>query len=117
MEAVATQVEKAFAPERATFSGEPAWLAALRRDAWGRFEATGFPSAKDEAWRYTGLQPITETAWRRVVRPPRLAKPLPEGARFFSPSEVEGRLDDPVDPALEPMDDPDDRSVPGLPSA
>ena len=92
MEAVATQVDKAFAPEPATFSGEPAWLAALRRDAYGRFEATGFPSAKDEAWRYTGVQPITETAWRRVARAPRLAKPLPEGARLFSPSEVEGRL-------------------------
>jgi Fe-S cluster assembly protein SufD len=89
MEAIA--VEKGFVPEPPALSGEP-WLAALRRDAFARFESLGFPSAKDEAWRYTGLQPITETPWRRVARAPRLARPLPEGARVLAPAEAEGHL-------------------------
>ena len=95
MEAVA--VEKAarsarFVPEPIALSGEPGWLGALRREAFGRFESLGFPTPKDEAWRYTGLQPITEVSWARGARGPRLAKPLPEGARLLAPAGAEGRL-------------------------
>src|SRR5262245_56615477 len=90
MEAVV--LEKSFVPAPAEFSGEPGWLAGLRRDAFGRFESLGFPSAKDEAWRYTGLQPITETPWRRVRRAPRLARPLPDGVRLLTAGEAEGHL-------------------------
>jgi Fe-S cluster assembly protein SufD len=94
MEAVAEKekIDKGFVPEAPAFTGEPGWLAALRREAFGRFESLGFPSAKDEAWRYTGLQPITETAWRRAGRAPWLARPLPDGVRLLSLSEAEGRL-------------------------
>ncbi len=93
MEAIALEKSAMnFAPEPPAFSGEPAWLAALRREAFTRFESLGFPSAKDEAWRYTGLQPITDTAWRRVGSGPRLSKPLAEGARILAPAEAEGRL-------------------------
>jgi len=95
MEAIA--VEKAlkstqFVPEPIALSGEPGWLGALRREAFGRFESLGFPTPKDEAWRYTGLQPITEVSWARGARGPRLAKPLPEGARLLAPAGAEGRL-------------------------
>ncbi len=34
----------------------PEWLNALRREAASRFTAAGFPSSRDEAWRYTPLQ-------------------------------------------------------------
>ena len=40
------------------FDGEPAWIASLRRDAMASFEKAGFPTAKDEAWRYTNPAPI-----------------------------------------------------------
>jgi Fe-S cluster assembly protein SufD len=99
MEAIAAEkLEKSagsgtrFVPEPAEFAGEPGWLGALRREAFGRFEALGFPTPKDEAWRYTGLQPITEVSWTRGARAPRLAKPLPSGARLLAPARAEGRL-------------------------
>ena len=88
----AAVLEKAFAPEAPTFTGEPGWLATLRRNAFARFATLGFPTAKDEAWRYTGLQPITEVSWRRVSRDPQLARPLPAGVRQLSAPDVEGRL-------------------------
>lgn len=36
------------------------WLAALRTAAAERFEATGLPDRKVEAWRYTSLKPIQD---------------------------------------------------------
>ncbi len=75
-----------------SFSPEPPAAAGLRRAAFARFEALGFPTPKDEAWRYTGLQPITGTAWRRARRAPRLPATLPDGVRILSPSEADGKL-------------------------
>jgi len=88
MEAVA--LEKAFAPEPPAFAGEPAWLEKLRRDGFERFAKLGFPTAKDEAWRFTGLQPITETAWRRVERVPGVRPELPRGVRVTSLQDARG---------------------------
>ncbi|MGI2325568.1 MULTISPECIES: Fe-S cluster assembly protein SufD [unclassified Methylococcus] len=39
-------------------TNEPAWLSRLRRQALARFEASGFPSPRDEEWRYTHVAPI-----------------------------------------------------------
>lgn len=36
----------------------PEWLEALRRRARDRFAAEGLPTRKDEAWRYTSLDPL-----------------------------------------------------------
>ncbi len=91
MEAVA--LEKAFAPEPPSVGGEPGWIQALRREAFARFEALGFPTAQDEAWRSTGLQPITETAWRRAERAPRVTAPLPPGVRVVPLSEAAAAAD------------------------
>ena len=90
MEAVA--LERGFSPEPPAFAGEPAWLERRREEAFSRFETLGFPTPKDEAWRYTGLQPITGTAWNRVSRGPRLDGPLPAGARLRSLADVERQL-------------------------
>lgn len=49
------------------------WLAAHRRDALDHFEATGFPTTRDEAWRFTNIGPIAATAFE-------LASPEAEGA-------------------------------------
>jgi Fe-S cluster assembly protein SufD len=42
----------------------PAWVAARREDAWNRFSATGFPSPRDEEWKYTPVAAIEQTAFR-----------------------------------------------------
>jgi Fe-S cluster assembly protein SufD len=66
MEAVAE--EKGFSPNLDEVDsarlGEPEWLGARRRAARERFEKLGFPTAKQEAWRYTSVGPIVETPWR-----------------------------------------------------
>ena len=42
----------------------PAWVVPARRAAFERFAATGFPTPKDEEWRFTPLGPVASTAWR-----------------------------------------------------
>jgi Fe-S cluster assembly protein SufD len=37
------------------------WISELRQEAIGRFEELGFPTTRDEAWRYTSVTPITGT--------------------------------------------------------
>jgi Fe-S cluster assembly protein SufD len=46
---------------------EPAWLAALRTEAMERFEARGFPTTRDEAWKYTSVAPIARVAFERAA--------------------------------------------------
>lgn len=86
MEAVA--VQKEFAPEFDELSGAPEWLGNLRRSAFARFEELGFPASGNEAWRYTGLQPITGTPWTPARRAPKLRSAAPSGVRFRRLSEV-----------------------------
>ncbi|HWE72043.1 MAG TPA: Fe-S cluster assembly protein SufD, partial [Stellaceae bacterium] len=47
------------APYRAAFAPSDA-LADKRREAFARFEALGFPTRRDEAWRFTNLRPLNE---------------------------------------------------------
>jgi Fe-S cluster assembly protein SufD len=42
----------------------PVWLEPLRRAAMERFAATGFPTTKDEEWRFTPVGPIAQTVWQ-----------------------------------------------------
>ncbi len=44
----------------------PDWLDSLRRSAIDRFAVTGFPSPRDEEWRFTPVAPIAKTAWRHA---------------------------------------------------
>jgi len=53
------QTYRAFAANGA--SGAPAWLRELRDGAIARFDALGFPTTKQEAWRFTSVAAITET--------------------------------------------------------
>jgi Fe-S cluster assembly protein SufD len=52
--------------ERFTRNGGhgPAELLARRREAFERFHRAGFPTLKDEEWRFTPVAPITRVAWR-----------------------------------------------------
>jgi Fe-S cluster assembly protein SufD len=68
------------APYRAAFA--PAGtLAEKRREAFARFEELGFPTRRDEAWRFTNLRPLQEI-------PPH-PNPLPDGERE-GPAQREG---------------------------
>ncbi len=75
--------------EQMRFDGEPEWLSGLRRDAFARFTALGFPTTKDEAWKYTSVAPIAKRPFRAASapgRPHRAPRPIPlpggEGARI-----------------------------------
>ena len=47
------QYAPAFADVERRVGGEAAWLLELRRAAFARFQEAGFPTAHDEAWKYT----------------------------------------------------------------
>jgi Fe-S cluster assembly protein SufD len=62
-------VSGVFLKEFETFAGTttaegPEWLDPLRRKAMERFARTGFPTAREEEWRFTPLTPIVQTSWR-----------------------------------------------------
>lgn len=71
--------------EAARAEDEPAWLAALRKEAIGRFAEQGFPTIDLEDWRYTNLS--------RLVRAPR--EIAPATAEGIDRAEIE-RLSFPV---------------------
>jgi Fe-S cluster assembly protein SufD len=37
---------------------EPSWLRRIREDSFARFERVGFPTVRDEDWKYTNVAPI-----------------------------------------------------------
>lgn len=55
----------------------PEWLASHRRDALEHFEATGFPTTREEAWRFTNVAPVASTVFD-------LAAPDAEGAEALA---------------------------------
>lgn len=50
--------------ERDVLPTLPAWIAALRRENWERFERLGFPEASDEDWRGTPVARIARAPFR-----------------------------------------------------
>jgi Fe-S cluster assembly protein SufD len=42
---------------------EPSWLTTIRRAAHARFQALGFPTTRDEEWRFTPVAPIADTVF------------------------------------------------------
>jgi Fe-S cluster assembly protein SufD len=59
----AVLAEKGYSPAPPERPHAARWLEDLRHDAHARFEELGFPTAKLEAWRFTGIQPIVTTPW------------------------------------------------------
>ncbi len=53
----------AFADLERRAKGEALWILALRREAFAHFQEVGFPSTRDEAWKYTNAAPIARTPW------------------------------------------------------
>src|SRR6266850_2706176 len=61
-------------------SGAPQWLRELREGAIARFAELGFPTMKQEEWRYTSVAPITDQRFMLAHAP---RSPLP------TPSDIE----------------------------
>ena len=57
-------------------AGAPVWLRELRERAASRFAAAGFPTVRQEAWRFTNVAPIAETTWRLAEKIPTNAAQL-----------------------------------------
>jgi len=69
------QAYQAFAANGA--SGAPAWLKELRAGGIARFGALGFPTTKQEAWRFTSVAALQETPFELAhpaLRTPHLAE-------------------------------------------
>ena len=43
----------------------PEWLRTARAAAFGRFVEQGFPTTKDEEWKFTNVAPVAQVAWRQ----------------------------------------------------
>lgn len=52
--------------ERASGSFQPGWLRELRRSAIASFRELGFPTTRDEEWRYTSVEPILAVDFARA---------------------------------------------------
>ncbi len=54
---------------------QPAWLRDLRARGFARFSETGFPTTKDEDWRFTNLNAIAQTPF--LLASPASTRPIP----------------------------------------
>jgi Fe-S cluster assembly protein SufD len=55
-------------------SATPPWLTGLRKDAFRRFEDLGFPTTRQEEWRFTNVKRIAETAFPLAEIPAPLSR-------------------------------------------
>jgi len=89
-------------PWLAQFTGRtPAlpWMEQLRESAFARFSEIGFPTTRDEEWRYTNIAPIANAAFERAPKAsadPDACAPHATGLRLVF---VNGRLQGAI-PAL-----------------
>jgi Fe-S cluster assembly protein SufD len=62
-------VSESYVKEFESFAGAttaegPEWLEPVRRAAMDHFARTGFPTAREEEWRFTPVSPIAQATWR-----------------------------------------------------
>jgi len=60
------------------------WLRRLRRAAFERFTALGFPTTHNEDWKYTNVTPFTKIRFKRARKPAPRPLALPKGATVTS---------------------------------
>jgi len=69
------QISDEFARFHAGLESEtPAWLTGLRQDAFHRFEDLGFPTTRQEEWRFTNVKRIAETKFALAEIPAPLSR-------------------------------------------
>jgi Fe-S cluster assembly protein SufD len=74
-------------------SSDPAWLADARRHALERFLSLGFPTTRDEDWRFTSVAPIAERSFTLMSHGASTSTlDLAELAPFHLPGEVAATL-------------------------
>src|SRR5271165_6965746 len=72
------------------------WLDQLRESALERFTALGFPTTRQEDWRFTNVAPIARTSFEpapAATADPQTLPPFTSGARLVF---VNGRLQTPI---------------------
>lgn len=57
-----------FAQRAKESAGEAPWVRALRQRGMEQFTALGFPTARDEEWKYTDVAPILTTAFQPATK-------------------------------------------------
>src|SRR5579862_11292 len=71
---------KSFAEfEKRRAAKEPSWLQAIRKRAFDHFADAGFPTTRNEEWKYTSVAPLTRVSFR-----PAADYLAPKGARQSS---------------------------------
>ena len=77
---------EAYAADFEAFRGTPAfgpeWLRTARTAAFARFLERGFPTARDEEWKFTSVAPIAAMEFRRVGEGPRVTAGMIEPFLF-----------------------------------
>src|SRR5438132_7858532 len=73
-------------------SGAPEWLRELRRGAIARFAELGFPTTKQEEWRFTSVAPIAEADFT-LAHAPRSPGPAGTPVGLPAPSDIERLCD------------------------
>ena len=59
--------------DRVRAAAEPLWLRAIRERALARFTALGFPTTRQEEWRFTNVSPIADRVFHLAAGPDGLA--------------------------------------------
>src|SRR2546422_10457057 len=85
----AADVKDRYAPAFKAFAGNgagaaPPWLHEIREGAIARFTELGFPTMKQEEWRFTSVAPIAETRFA-LARPEATLTPAPRDIDRFVP--------------------------------
>jgi Fe-S cluster assembly protein SufD len=62
--------------QQRTAGGSPNWMVRLREGAMDRFEQLGFPSVKEEEWKYTNVAPISKLNFAPVIASGELSRIL-----------------------------------------
>jgi Fe-S cluster assembly protein SufD len=75
------QYNLAFEKAQKSRKNEPAWLLRLREEAMSSFAKQGFPTVKDDAWRYTDVTAIREASWDLDAVIPELSSETVEAFR------------------------------------
>jgi Fe-S cluster assembly protein SufD len=85
MSAVATDYQKAYQANGQ--GGSPDWLNDIREEGFSRFETIGFPTRKDEEWKYTSVKAIQDRSFQLAAKPSELD--LSRYHDFLSPDFTE----------------------------
>lgn len=57
--------------EKLSRAGNPGWLQSIRRAAMSHFTELGYPTTRNEEWRFTNIAPIARLPFHPVVEPSR----------------------------------------------